>query len=129
MGEGRVYTHGTLSAVQRRSDRAGAAQGLPSTDHPPKVLERCLWKALERTAHASASLRVMMTRALLNPLPGRPCGPNVRCKKTYRATQRTNQVYAPVLYRDRFIFLHSGSTCSCLYIRYIWCAAPQSAPV
>ena len=26
MGEGRVYTHGTLSAVQRRSDRAGAAE-------------------------------------------------------------------------------------------------------
>ena len=34
----------------------------------------------------------MMTRALLNPLPGRPCGPNVRCKKTYRATQRTNHI-------------------------------------
>ena len=94
MEEGRVYTHGTLSAVRRRSDRAGTAelpQGLPSTDHPPKVLERCLWKALERTAHASASLRVMVARALLGPLPGLPCGPNVRCKKTNRATQRTNQ--------------------------------------
>ena len=93
MEEGRVYTHGTLSAVRRRSDRAGAAlssERLPSTDHPPKVLERCLWKALERTAPASASLRVMMARALLSPLPGHPCGPNVRCKKTYRATQRTN---------------------------------------
>ena len=54
------------------------------------IPERCLWKALERTAHASASLRVMMARALLSPLPGHPCGPNVRCKKTYRATQRTN---------------------------------------
>ena len=83
MEEGRVYTHGTLSAVRRRSDRAGTALSseVPSTDHPPKVLERCLWKALERTAHASASLRVMMTRALLSPLPGLPCGPNVRCKK------------------------------------------------
>ena len=42
MEEGRVYTHGTLSAVRRRSDRAGAAlssERLPSTDHPPKVLE------------------------------------------------------------------------------------------
>ena len=59
MEEGRVYTHGTLSAVRRRSDRAGAAlssERLPSTDHPPQVLECCLWKALERTAHASASL-------------------------------------------------------------------------
>ena len=75
MEEGRVYTHGTLSAVQRRSDRAGAAlssERLPSTDHPPQVLECCLWKALERTVRASASLRVMVARALLGPPPWPP---------------------------------------------------------
>ena len=75
MEEGRVYTHGTLSAVRRRSDRAGAAlssERLPSTDHPPQVLERCLWKALERTVRASASLRVMVARALLGPPPWPP---------------------------------------------------------
>ena len=84
MEEGRVYTHGTLSAVQRRSDRAGAAE---LRGCQVRTTLRRFWNV---TAHASASLRVMMTRALLNPLPGRPCGPNVRCKKTYRATQRTN---------------------------------------
>ena len=79
MEEGRVYTHGTLSAVRQRSDRAGTLQRLPSTEH-----------FVKRTARASASLRVVVARAP----PGAPSlashGPNVRCKKTNRATQRTN---------------------------------------
>ena len=93
MEEGRVYTHGTLSAVRRRSDRAGAAlssERLPSTDHLPKVRECCFWKVLAPTARARVSLRVVAARAP----PGAPTlashGPNVRCKKTNRATQRTN---------------------------------------
>ena len=43
MEEGRVYTHGTLSAVRQRSDRAGTLQRLPNTEH-----------LVKRTARASA---------------------------------------------------------------------------
>ena len=94
MEEGRVYTHGTLSAVQRRSDRAGAAelrgcQVRTTLRRFWNVAFGRLWNV--RRAPARRSLRVMVARALLGPLPGLPCGPNVRCKKTNRATQRTNQ--------------------------------------
>ena len=89
MEEGRVYTHGTLSAVRRRSDRAGTALSSEVAKYGPPSggLERCLWKALERTVRASASLRVMVARALLGPLPGLPCGPKIlqRDKKALTA--------------------------------------------
>ena len=94
MEEGRVYTHGTLtlSAVQRRSDRAGTAelrgcQVRTTLRRFWNVAFGRLWNVRRTPSHASASLRVMMARALLGPLPGLPCGPNVRCKKTYRATK------------------------------------------
>ena len=66
-------------------------EGRVYTDHLPKVRECCFWKVLARTARARVSLRVVAARAP----PGAPTlashGPNVRCKKTYRATQRTNR--------------------------------------
>ena len=54
-------------------------------------LARSLEVELRGTARARASLRVVAARAP----PGAPTlashGPNVRCKKTNRATQRTNR--------------------------------------
>jgi hypothetical protein len=94
MEEGRVYTHGTLSAVRQRSDRAGTLQRLLSirnTGTPVCAGEK-------RTARASASLRVMVARAPPRAPTLASHGLNVRCKKTYRATQRTNHVHVHVSY-------------------------------
>ena len=94
MEEGRVYTHGTLSAVRRRSDRAGAAlssERLPSTDHLPSEGSGML--LLEGSGTYSARPRVVTRCGGARPSWGPTLashGPNVRCKKTYRATQRTN---------------------------------------
>ena len=65
MEEGRVYTHGTLSAVRRRSDRAGTAQRLPSTEH---LLECCgTYCARQRVVTRSGGARPSW-----GPLPGLP---------------------------------------------------------
>ena len=105
MVEGRAYTHGTLRAAQRRSERAGTAKlrtarrlsserraGTAKYGPPSEGSGTLPQKVLARTARARASLRVVAARAP----PGAPTlashGPNVRCKKTYRATQRTNLV-------------------------------------
>ena len=103
MVEGRAYTHGTLRAAQRRSERAGTAKlrtarrlsserraGTAKYGPPSEGSGTLPQKVLARTARARASLRVVAARAP----PGAPTlashGPNVRCKKTNRATQRTN---------------------------------------
>ena len=104
MEEGRVYTHGTLRAARRRSERAGTAKlrtarrlsserraGTAKYGPPSEGSGTLPQKVLARTARARASLRVVAARAP----PGAPTlashGPNVRCKKTNRATQRTNR--------------------------------------
>ena len=107
MVEGRAYTHGTLRAAQRRSERAGMAKlrtarrisserraGTAKYGPPSEGSGTLPQKVLARTARARASLRVVAARAP----PGAPTlashGPNVRCKKTNRATQRTNLLCA-----------------------------------
>ena len=106
MVEGRAYTHGTLRAAQRRSERAGMAKlrtarrisserraGTAKYGPPSEGSGTLPQKVLARTARARASLRVVAARAP----PGAPTlashGPNVRCKKTNRATQRTKRTH------------------------------------
>ena len=92
MEEGRVYTHGTEGCA-RRSKQAGTAK---LKGCQVRVTFRRFWRLLlegsgTRTARARVQLRVVVARVP----PGAPTltshGPNVRCKKTYRATQRTNR--------------------------------------
>ena len=85
MVEGRVHTHGTLSAVRQRCERAASLKRLPSTEHRNAGV-------LTRTARANASLRVQVARAPPRAPTLASHGLNVRCKKTYRAAQRTHRI-------------------------------------
>ena len=86
MVEGRVHTHGTLSAVRQRSKRAAGFRG--------SYQVRQAGPRLRRGRPADRTARVWRRAPLLGPPPWPPMVWNVRCKKTYRATQRTNRTSA-----------------------------------
>ena len=70
MEEGRVYTHGTLSAVRRRSDRAGAALSSEVAKYgPPSAGSGML--PLEGSGTYSARQRVVTRYGGARP-PGAP---------------------------------------------------------
>ena len=87
MVEGRVHTHGTLSAVRRRSERSARSQSSCQVRQAgPKPLS-CLgvdrWTlsclGVDRRPYCPPRAPTLA-----------PHGVNVRCKKTYRAAQRTH---------------------------------------
>ena len=85
MVEGRVHTHGTLSAVRRRSERSARSQSSFQV-RQPATLSRL---GVDRWTLSCLGVDQPPYCPPRAPTLA-PHGENVRCKKTYRATQRTH---------------------------------------